>query len=146
MSTMKKAAPRSAARKPAAARPAARATARPAAASPAPRPVSLPTQPPPTALRMPGPGETVALVPTVKEIDRRLQEVERAFARARDAFSAASRVRAVNTGKTWSPTGPRAHAQHELDEHAVEMRLLTARRAELLWIRQLLVEGGTTGH
>ncbi len=146
MSTMKKAAPRSAARKPAALKPAARTAARPLAVSAATRPMPLPTQPPAAALRTPGSGETVSLPTVVKEIDSRLQEVERAFTRAREAFTAATRARSEKTNRMWSPTGPRAHAQHEIDEHAVEMRLLTARRAELLWVRQLLVEGGTTSH
>jgi len=149
MSTTKKPAPRRAAKKAKPAKPAAATTARPAAAptrsSQPPRPLSLPTQPPAAALRTPGPDETLALAPVVKEIDRRLEEVERAFARAREAFAAASRRRSVSTSKTWSVVGPRAHAQHEMDERAIEMRLLTARRAELLWVRQLLVEAGTAG-
>jgi len=146
MSTMKKAAPRTAARKPAAARPTPRAAVRPVAAPAKPVPLALPTQPPAAALRMPGPDETVALLPSVKEIDSRLREVDRAFARAREAFTAATRARSEKTNRMWSPTGPRAQAQAKLDAHAVEMRLLTARRAELLWVRQLLVEGGTAGH
>ncbi len=145
MSTTKKAAPRTAARKPAAVKPAEGPASRGAVASAKPRAAVLPSQTPAEALRLPGPDEAVALLPRVKEIDSRLQEVERAFARAREGFSAASRARSISTGKSWSPTGPRAHAQAELTEHATEMRLLTARRAELLWVRQLLVEGGPAG-
>jgi len=147
MSTMKKAAPpRSDAKKSSPAKPAAGTTARPVAASARPpRPLNLPTQPPAAALRTPGPNETVSLAATVKQIDGRLKEIERAFDRARRAFGTASHARNVNTGKMWSPTGPRAHAQHEIDAHATEMRLLTVRRAELLWVRQLLVESGTAG-
>lgn len=121
-------------RKPASRRPAGAKPARPAA-RPAKRPAAgraalrRPPAKPPTAA-----AGAAALKHVVEELEARLADVEREFEGAKRSFEEASRVRSTEAGHG-------RQANKDLNAYATELRLLTVRRTELLWLKRLL-EGG----
>jgi hypothetical protein len=139
---VKKPAPRSVAKKPAPPKPVAKPATKPAAKSslapttPA-RPVRAAVQKVVAAMRAPAPGERAALAPMLARLDGRLEEIAQEFDRAKDGFGEASSARSASLTDR--------HQQRNLAEHATQMRLLTARRTELLWVRQMLLEREPAG-
>ena len=135
---MKKPAVRKAAsRQPAAAKPSRAAAARPPAARAAKRPATR------SAARRPS-GTPVhaasaaagaaALKQVVDQLEARLSGVERQFEQAKESFEEASRARSTELGHG-------RQANKDLNAYATDLRLLTVRRTELLWMKRLL-EGG----
>lgn len=108
--------------------PAAKAASSPRAPA---RPVRQAAQAAVAAMRKPAPDERVALAPMLARLDGRLEEIAREFDRAKDGFGEASNARSASLTDR--------HVQKDLTELATEMRLLTARRAEVLWMRQALL-------
>jgi hypothetical protein len=126
-----------ASRRPAAAKPARAATARPAAARAAKRTVARPAarRPQATAARPASAAAgAAALKHVVDQLEVRLSGVERQFEQAKQAFEEASRARSTELGHG-------RQANRDLNAYATDLRLLTVRRTELLWMKRLL-EGG----
>lgn len=121
-------------------KPASKAAPRPSAArSPKRTPTRTPTRTP--ARRQPAkpsaaaaPAGAAALKQVVDQLEARLVSVERHFEQAKKSFEEASRARSTEVGHG-------RQANKDLNAHATELRLLTVRRTELLWLKRLL-EGG----
>lgn len=130
---MKKPAVRKAAsRQPVAAKPARPPAAR-AAKRPATRPAARRAQgtAPHAASAAAG---AAALKHVVDQLEARLSGVERQFEQAKESFEEASRARSTDVGHG-------RQANKDLNAYATDLRLLTVRRTELLWMKRLL-EGG----
>lgn len=73
-----------------------------------------------------------SLTRVVEQLDQRLAETARLFEAAKRSFEEAARARVAASSLS------DRKLQRDLTEHGMEMRLLTARRTELLWARRLL--------
>jgi hypothetical protein len=67
------------------------------------------------------------------QLERRLEQNARQFEEAKKHFEKSARARVAS-----HPPSQAHQIQKDLTEFGLEMRLLTARRSELLWMQQLL--------
>ncbi|HXB56381.1 MAG TPA: hypothetical protein VN461_16525 [Vicinamibacteria bacterium] len=70
------------------------------------------------------------------QVEKRLVQNARQFEEAKKRFEKAARARVAS-----HPASQDHHLQKELTDFGFEMRLLTARRTELLWVQQQLGQG-----
>jgi hypothetical protein len=87
---------------------------------------------PPSPPRGVGMGANVAAFLT-DQLEKRLVQNARQFEEAKKRFEKAARMRVAT-----HPASEDHHIQKDLTDFGFEMRLLTARRSELLWVKQQL--------
>ena len=95
-------------------------------------PAGSPTLPP----RAAGSGAGATGGPLSDQLEKRLVQNARQFEEAKKRFERAARARVAS-----HPASEDHHIQKDLTDFGFEMRLLTARRAELLWVQQQLGQG-----
>ena len=98
-----------------------------------PAAASRTTARPPKAAARPSSSGPDSLARVVEQLDQRLGETTRLFEEAKRGFEEAARARVA--ARSLSDR----KLQRDLTERGLEMRLLTARRTELLWVRRLLL-------
>ncbi|HKC12917.1 MAG TPA: hypothetical protein VKI41_12865 [Vicinamibacteria bacterium] len=86
---------------------------------------------PPMAPRAPA-----GVGPLPDQLEKRLVQNARQFEEAKKRFEKAARARVAS-----HPASEDHHLQKDLTDFGFEMRLLTARRTELLWVQQQLGQG-----
>jgi hypothetical protein len=69
----------------------------------------------------------------IHELEKRLEHNARQFEDAKKRFERTARARVAN-----QHPAQQHQIQKDLTEFGLEMRLLTARRSELLWLQQLM--------
>jgi hypothetical protein len=91
---------------------------------------------PPMAPRAAGGAAGAGVGPLADQLEKRLVQNARQFEEAKKRFEKAARARVAS-----HPASEDHHLQKDLTDFGFEMRLLTARRTELLWVQQQLGQG-----
>jgi hypothetical protein len=88
---------------------------------------------PPSPPRAAGGGAGADVGALTDQLEKRLVQNARQFEDAKKRFEKAARARVAT-----HPASEDHHLQKDLTDFGFEMRLLTARRSELLWVKQQL--------